>query len=143
MEIPKTAYSKRNGELYGKETADRGGNCANSKRADGYQEPKEAQCGKKVGKLSVLNGAAGVLAYDDMNPPEAELKVIIGLLDARSEEELSIRGLMDPREYLLSCLRNREDPTSREYVSRYIRSENRALKECALLAQAGKKSRYE
>lgn len=97
----------------------------------------------RFGKLSVLNGAAGVLAYDDMNPPEAELKVIIGLLDARSEEELSIRGLMDPREYLLSCLRNREDPTSREYVSRYIRSENRTLKECALLAQAGKKSRYE
>ncbi len=97
----------------------------------------------RFGKLSVLNGATSVLAFDDMAPPEEEIKEIIALLDAQDETEISIRGLTDPREYLLSSLRKRKDQTSMDYINHFIRSENRKLQECALLAQAGKRARYE
>ncbi len=98
---------------------------------------------KKDIPLSVLDGATSALAYGDMTPPENEIKNIIVLLDSRKEEELSIRGLMDTREYLLSCLSKCKNQTATDYINRFIDSDNQTLRECAKHAHTGKKSRYE
>lgn len=97
----------------------------------------------RFGKLSVLDGATSALAYDDMTPPDDQIKMIIELLDKHKDEELSIRGLMDPREYLLSCMSKCKIQTCSDYINRFVDSPHRALRECAELAKAGKKACYE
>jgi hypothetical protein len=95
------------------------------------------------GEISVIDGATSALAYDDMTPPEEEIKAIIALLDSHKEEELSISGLMDPRTYLLSCLRKCKNQTSADYINRFINSSDRDLRHCAEIAKVGKKARFE
>ncbi len=97
----------------------------------------------RFGGISVRGGALGVLAFDEMTPPESEIEAIISLLDACEEAELSIRGLMDPREYLLSCLSKCDSPTGRAYIQRFLQAGEPGLRYCAEQARAGKRSRYE
>lgn len=97
----------------------------------------------KFGNLSVMAGATAILTYDDMIPAEAEVKVIISLMDSKKEEDIAIRGLPDPREYLLSAMSKWKNPTSETYIRRFLESSVRDLREGAELALIGKKSRYE
>ncbi|NDV66665.1 hypothetical protein [Bacteroides sp. 224] len=97
----------------------------------------------KNGKLSVLNGATDILAFDEMKPLEEDIKTIISLLNSKDEKEIAIPGLGDPRESLLTAMSKWKDPGSQAYLKRFAESTNRGLKECAELALSGKKSRYE
>ena len=97
----------------------------------------------KTGNLSVLNGAIIILAFDDMKPPEDDIKTIISILDSKPEKKIAIREFMDPREYLLSAMHKWKDATSHAYMKRFAESENKDLKECAELALKGKRARYE
>lgn len=97
----------------------------------------------KFGNLSVLNGATDVLTFDDMQPAEEDIKTIISILNIKDESEISIRGLGDPREGLLSAMSKWKDATSRAYLKRFAESGNSVLRECAELALKGKKSVYE
>ena len=97
----------------------------------------------QFGNLSVLNGAMDILTFDDMSPSEEEIKKIIFIMDSKKEEEIAIRGLGDPRESLISAMRNWKDLSSQNYLNRFIESKNKDLKRCVELALAGKKSQYE
>ncbi|MDR2038585.1 MAG: hypothetical protein LBQ60_11745 [Bacteroidales bacterium] len=97
----------------------------------------------RSGNLSVLNGATDILTFDDMHPPEEAIKMIISILDGKNEKDISIRGLGDPRESLLSAMSKWKDPTSQSYLERFAASKNKTLKECATAALKGKKSVYE
>lgn len=95
------------------------------------------------GNLSVLNGATDILAFDEMHPSEEEIKTIISLLDSKNEKDISIRGLGDPREGLLSAMSKWNDAASQSYLKRYNESNNKLLKKCAESALQGKKSVFE
>ena len=97
----------------------------------------------KFGNLSVLNGATDILTYDDMIPSEADIKTIISLMDNKKEEDISIRGLGDPRESLLSAMSKWKNPASESYIKRFIDSSCISLRRCAESALVGKKARYE
>jgi len=95
------------------------------------------------GNLSVLNGALGVLTYDDMKPSEDEIKKIIALLDTKQESDISIRGLSDPRSFLISAMSKWDKKLCSEYLNRFVNSDNSRLKTIAESAINGKKSHYE
>jgi HEAT repeat protein len=97
----------------------------------------------KFGNLSVMVGATEILTYDDMTPAEAEIKTIISIMDSKKEEDISVRGLADPREYLLCAMSKWKNPTSEIYIKRFLESSVRCLREGAALALSGKKSRVE
>ena len=97
----------------------------------------------QFGNLSVLNGAICILTFDDMTPSETEIKAIISIMDSKKEEDISIRGLSDPREYLLSAMSKWKNSTSETYIRRFLEASARGLREGAELALSGKKSRYE
>jgi len=97
----------------------------------------------KEGNLSVLNGALGVLTYDDMQPSENETKEIISILDTKKESDISIIGLSDPRAFLISAMSKWDKKLCSEYLNRFIRSDNSSLKVSAESAINGKKSQYE
>jgi hypothetical protein len=97
----------------------------------------------RFGNFSVLSGAMSVLTFDDMMPSVADIETIVGIIDAKKEEEIAIRGCGDPREYLLSAMSRWKDPVSEAYVRRFLTSPAKGLRECAEAALNGKKSRYE
>ncbi|WP_163307648.1 hypothetical protein [Dysgonomonas sp. 521] len=97
----------------------------------------------KNGNLSVLNGATDILTFDDMHPSEEQIKAIISLLDSKNEKDISIRGLGDPREGLLSAMSKWKDAVSQSYLERFNKSDNQLLRKCAELALKGKKSVFE
>jgi len=97
----------------------------------------------ETGNLSVLNGATDILTFDDMTPSEEDIKTIISILDAKNEKEISIRGLGDPRQGLISAMSKWKDLTSQNYLNRIIESKKKDLREYAELALKGKKSMYE
>lgn len=97
----------------------------------------------EFGNLSVLNGALDILAFDNMEPCEEEIRTIITLLNGKNERDISISGLGDPREPLISAMSRWKDPASRDYLTRFSASQNRTLRESAEAALAGKRSVYE
>ena len=97
----------------------------------------------QFGNLSVLNGAMDILTFDNMSPSEENIKKIISIMDSKKEKDIAIRGLGDPRESLISAMRNWKDLSSQNYLNRFVESKNKDLKRCAELALAGKKSQYE
>lgn len=97
----------------------------------------------ETGNLSVLNGATDILAFDNMTPPEEDIKTIISILDSKDEKEIAIRGLGDPRQGLISAMSKWKDLTSHNYLNQIIESKKKDLIEYAELALKGKKSMYE
>ena len=97
----------------------------------------------QFGNFSVFSGAISILTFDDMIPPEADIKTIISIMDTKKGEEIAIRGYGDQREYLLSAMSKWKNSISETYIKRFLESSVKNLREGAALALKGKKSRYE
>jgi hypothetical protein len=93
------------------------------------------------GELSILTGATSALAYDDMIPSDEEIIEIIRIFDTKSEEKLVFRGMIDPRSYLISAMSKWKKNLTTDYLNKYLEAPR--LKEFAIAALKGEKSRYE
>lgn len=92
----------------------------------------------KEGNHSVLVGATNILAFDDMQPSEEQIKTIISILDSKEEDVISIPGLGDPRESLIFAMSKWKDLNSQNYLERFKVSKNKDLRDCAELSLKGK-----
>lgn len=95
----------------------------------------------KKGKLSVMNGAASALTYDDMIPSDKEILELIDVFNQKQEMEFSHIGSSDPRSYLISAMSKWKKELTVDYLKQFI--DTPRLKEYATASLKGEKSRYE
>jgi hypothetical protein len=73
----------------------------------------------RKGELSVLCGAMAALTFDSMMPADEEILEIINTIESFDENRIHVRGVHDPRAYLISAMSQWKMELTQPFLDKY------------------------
>ena len=73
----------------------------------------------KEGQLSVLCGAMAALTFDNMVPTDKEIAEIIKTIESFDEDKIHVKGVHDPRKYLISAMSLWKIELTQSFLNKY------------------------